>query len=60
MKDLIYCGFGIYYDADTSERFEKTASGEFTAVDDGVTGSLERSYVRSHLEKLAVDKGGKL
>lgn len=61
---LIYCGFGVHYNPETNERFEKTASGSFTKVDDGVKGLLERNFINNGLEKMAAQleskgKGGK-
>ena len=60
----VYCGFGVYYDTKTNERFEKTASDQFSRINDGAQGLLERDYIGNGLEKIAVamesvKKGGR-
>lgn len=63
-ENIVYCGFGVYYDTSTNERFEKTASDKLSKISDGAQGLLERDYINGGLEKAAMsmdhgDKGGK-
>ena len=49
-KNYINCGFNSHFDPESGLRFEKTASGEFVEVDDGVKGILEREFVKKAME----------
>ena len=50
-KKLINCGFNSHFDPESGHRFMKTASGDFTEVDDGAKGILERTFVEDGMKK---------
>jgi hypothetical protein len=47
---LIKCGFNTYFDKDTGFRYE-IIGGEFSAIDDGLVGELERKYYSDNIQK---------
>ena len=58
-KNLLYCGFGVYYDLQTNQRFEKTAAHDqaLAEVKDGIAGLLEREFVKQGM--LEIEKKNK-
>jgi len=48
--DIIYCGFGVYYDTETGDSLEKTASGDFKQKDPDIFELLEKEFVQESLE----------
>lgn len=54
--NIIYCGFGVYYDTKTGDNLEKTASGDFRVLDPDLFSLLEKEFVSEGLEKQAKEK----
>ena len=49
--DIIYCGFGVYYDTETGDNLEKTASGDYKKVDPDIFSLLEKEFVEESLNQ---------